>query len=69
MAFQFDWGEPLGKLKQQIFRIESISMVEQHLVYAGNRLRDDFILADYGIPNGAIMFLTLPLRGGGDEEK
>ncbi|CAE7248467.1 unnamed protein product [Symbiodinium sp. KB8] len=52
------------ELKQRIEEREGIPPDQQRVVFSGKQLEDDCTLADYDIPEAAVMHLVLRLRGG-----
>ncbi|XP_015793503.1 uncharacterized protein LOC107370040 [Tetranychus urticae] len=56
--------ETIYCLKMKLQQEEGILVTQQHLIWQGEELKDDFTLEEYGIGFGAILRLVLELRGG-----
>jgi ubiquitin len=56
--------DTIGGIRAKIQDKEGIPPNQQILVFAGQDLRDEPTVADYGIPNEAVVYLILKLRGG-----
>lgn len=54
------------KLKSLIEERDGLPPITQRLLYNGKQLQDAGTLADYGVPNGAVLNLVLRLFGGGN---
>ena len=56
--------EAILSIKSKVQRLSGIPVSQQHLIWQGTELEDDFCLHDYNIISGATLKLVLGIRGG-----
>ncbi|XP_005951915.1 ubiquitin [Haplochromis burtoni] len=61
-------SDTIENLKHKIQDKEGVPPEQQRLLF-GKQLEDGCTLTDYGIPNGALMYMVIRLRGGGQLEQ
>ena len=61
-------SDTVKNIRTKIHSKEGIPPLEFHLIFGGQRLKDEKTLADYNIMDKSILYLTLRLGGGGGGE-
>uniref|UniRef100_A0A8C1BQS8 Ubiquitin-like domain-containing protein n=1 Tax=Cyprinus carpio carpio TaxID=630221 RepID=A0A8C1BQS8_CYPCA len=56
--------EQVVSVKAKILRLEGIPVSQQHLIWNGMELEDEYCLHDYSITEGCTLKLVLAMRGG-----
>ena len=61
-------SDTVKNIRTKIHSKEGIPPPQFHLIFGGQRLKDEKTLADYNIVDKSVLYLTLRLSGGGGGE-
>ena len=64
IAYTVNATDTVKSIKEKVFAVEGIPIVEQRLVFGGKQLDDENTLDHYNIQKDSTIYLILRLKGG-----